>query len=133
MLGDPGTGKGTMCELEEIQLGWTHLSISDLLRAEQQNGGLTTMAIIKKFIKANKLAPHEIVVPLWKDAMERTTGKRNFLIDGFPRSLSNLEAWYEVFGRGLPCYILNVHLRCWSSASWGARNPLVWPMIMSRR
>ncbi|OZT75002.1 nucleoside monophosphate kinase [Vreelandella boliviensis] len=29
----------------------------------------------------------------------RTTGKRNFLIDGFPRSLSNLEAWYEVFGR----------------------------------
>lgn len=24
---------------------------------------------------------------------------RNFLIDGFSRSLSNLEAWYEVFSR----------------------------------
>jgi len=35
------------------------------------------------------------------DTMERvtrTTGKNNFLLDGFPRSLSNLEAWYEIFG-----------------------------------
>lgn len=101
VLGGPGAGKGTMCELAEIQLGWTHLSTGDLLRAEQQAGG-PTMAIIEKFIKAGKLVPNEIVVRLLKDAMERTmrtTGKHNFLIDGFPRSLSNLEAWYEVFGR----------------------------------
>ena len=101
VLGGPGAGKGTMCELAEIQLGWTHLSTSDLLRAEQEAGGPTT-AIIKEYISAGKLVPNEIVVRLLKDAMERTirtTGKRNFLIDGFPRSLSNLEAWYEVFGR----------------------------------
>ena len=29
----------------------------------------------------------------------RTTGKNNFLLDGFPRSLDNLEGWYEIFGR----------------------------------
>ncbi|GGC89163.1 nucleoside monophosphate kinase [Halopseudomonas salina] len=101
VLGGPGAGKGTMCELAEIQLGWTHLSTGDLLRAEQQAGGPTT-EIIKEYIAAGKLVPNEIVVRLLKDAMERTTrttGKVNFLIDGFPRSLSNLEAWYEVFGR----------------------------------
>jgi adenylate kinase family enzyme len=101
VLGGPGAGKGTMCELAEIQLGWTHLSTGDLLRAEQVAGGPTT-EIIKEYIAAGKLVPNEIVVRLLKDAMERTTrttGKRNFLIDGFPRSLSNLEAWYEVFGR----------------------------------
>ncbi|MBE0504344.1 MAG: nucleoside monophosphate kinase [Desulfuromonadales bacterium] len=101
VLGGPGAGKGTMCELAEIQLGWTHLSTGDLLRAEQKAGGPTT-EIIKEYIAAGKLVPNEIVVRLLKDAMERTTrttGKRNFLIDGFPRSLSNLEAWYEVFGR----------------------------------
>lgn len=101
VLGGPGAGKGTMCELAEIQLGWTHLSTGDLLRAEQEAGGPTT-EIIKEYIAAGKLVPNEIVVRLLKDAMEhttRTTGKRNFLIDGFPRSLSNLEAWYEVFGR----------------------------------
>jgi len=29
----------------------------------------------------------------------RSTGKRNFLIDGFPRSLSNMDAWHDVFGK----------------------------------
>ena len=101
VLGGPGAGKGTMCDLAEIQLGWTHLSTGDLLRAEQETGGPTT-EIIKEYIAAGKLVPNEIVVRLLKDAMERTTrttGRRNFLIDGFPRSLSNLDAWYEVFGR----------------------------------
>lgn len=101
VLGGPGAGKGTMCDLAEIQLGWTHLSTGDLLRAEQEAGGPTT-EVIKEYIEAGKLVPNEIVVRLLKDAMERTTrttGRRNFLIDGFPRSLSNLDAWYEVFGR----------------------------------
>lgn len=101
VLGGPGAGKGTMCELAEIQLGWTHLSTGVLLRAEQEAGG-PTKEIIQEYIEAGKLVPNEIVVRLLKDAMERTirtTGRRNFLIDGFPRSLSNLEAWYEVFGR----------------------------------
>ena len=29
----------------------------------------------------------------------RTTGRNNFLLDGFPRSLANLEGWYDIFGR----------------------------------
>lgn len=101
VLGGPGAGKGTMCELAEVQLGWTHLSMGDLLRAEQEAGGPTTK-IIKEYIEAGKLVPNEIAVRLLKDAMERvtrTTGKKNFLIDGFPRSLSNLEGWHDVFGR----------------------------------
>jgi len=101
VLGGPGAGKGTMCELAEIQLGWTHLSTGDLLRAEEKAGG-PTAAVIKEYIDAGKLVPNEIVVTLLKNAMEKiagTTGKNNFLFDGFPRSLSNLEAWYQVFGR----------------------------------
>ncbi len=46
--------------------------------------------------------PNEVIVTLLQKAMERitrTTGKRNFLLDGFPRSLNNMEGWYEVFGR----------------------------------
>ena len=34
VIGGPGSGKGTMCELAELQLGWIHLSTGDLLRAE---------------------------------------------------------------------------------------------------
>ena len=33
VLGGPGAGKGTMCEVAEMQLGFCHLSAGDLLRA----------------------------------------------------------------------------------------------------
>lgn len=101
VLRGPGAGKGTMCELAEIQLGWTHLSSGDLLRTELKAGGPTTETI-KQYVDAGTLVSDEIVVGLLKNAMERTTrttGKRNFLIDGFPRSQSNLDAWREVFGK----------------------------------
>lgn len=101
VLGGPGAGKGTMCELAESQLGWTHLSTGTLLRAAREAGG-PDAAVIDEFIAAGQLVPNQIVVTLLKNAMERvtrTTGKNNFLLDGFPRSLSNLEAWHEVFGR----------------------------------
>lgn len=101
VLGGPGSGKGTMCELAESQLGWVHLSTGDLLRAERQAGG-PTADTIEEFITAGKLVPNEITVTLLHAAMERatrTTGKTNFLLDGFPRSLDNMEGWYEIFGR----------------------------------
>jgi adenylate kinase family enzyme len=101
VLGGPGAGKGTMCELAECQLGWTHLSTGDLLRAELQAGG-PAAALIKEFVAAGKLVPNDITVTLLKNTMERitrTTGKKNYLLDGFPRSLSNLEGWNLVFGR----------------------------------
>jgi adenylate kinase family enzyme len=101
VLGGPGAGKGTMCELAEAQLGWTHLSTGDLLRAARDAGG-PTAASIDEILAAGKLVPNEITVTLLRNAMEkvtRTTGKNNFLLDGFPRSLDNLEGWYEIFGR----------------------------------
>ncbi len=101
VLGGPGAGKGTMCELAESQLGWVHLSIGELCRMEQKSGG-PSAAKIDEFISAGKLVPNEIIVDLIKNAMDtvtRTTGKNNFLLDGFPRSVANLEVWHEIFGR----------------------------------
>jgi adenylate kinase family enzyme len=100
VLGGPGTGKGTMCQLAEMQLGWTHLSIGELLRAEREAEG-ETGATIDAYMAAGKLVPNDITVTLLRDTMERitrTTGKRNFLLDGFPRSLDNLDGWYDIFG-----------------------------------
>ncbi|TWU58340.1 nucleoside monophosphate kinase [Rubripirellula reticaptiva] len=101
VLGGPGAGKGTMCELAESQLGWTHLSMGDLLRAERQAGG-PTAAVIEEFAIAGKLVTNEIAVTLLKNTMElltRTTGKYNFLLDGFPRSLANLDGWNQAMGK----------------------------------
>ena len=100
VLGGPGAGKGTMCELAESQLGWVHLSTGDLLRAERDAGGPLAESI-NKILAKGELVSDEIVVGLLQQSMERitrSTGKFNFLIDGFPRSLNNLDEWNNVFG-----------------------------------
>ena len=100
VLGGPGAGKGTMCKVAKLQLGWVHLSTGDLLRAELEAGG-SAAPTIQEYIDQGKLVPNEIVVGLLKSKMElitRTTGKNNFLLDGFPRSLSNLDVWHSLFG-----------------------------------
>ena len=100
VLGGPGAGKGTMCELAQMQLGWVHLSTGELLRAEQETDSVEAQQI-KELLAGGNLVPDAIVVRLLKAAMEkitRTTGKTNFLIDGFPRCEGNLEEWQKVFG-----------------------------------
>lgn len=132
VLGGPGAGKGTMCELAESQLGWTHLSVGDLLRAELE-AAEPSAGIIKEFVTAGKLVPNEIVVTLLKNKMERVTratGKFNFLLDGFPRSLENLEGWREVFGQEaelpkmlyLECPYAVLEKRILGRAKWSGRS-----------
>ncbi|MEO1527679.1 MAG: nucleoside monophosphate kinase [Planctomycetota bacterium] len=101
VLGGPGTGKGTMCELAESQLGWKHLSSGALLRDEIESGG-PNAEMIESLLSAGNLAPDELTVGLLKTAMEkstRSTGRKNFLLDGFPRCQGNLDAWHDAFGR----------------------------------
>ena len=100
VLGGPGAGKGTMCTLASEQLGWSHLSAGDLLRAERASGGANA-DLINEYIKEGKIVPVDITVNLIKTAMSiiaRETGNINFLIDGFPRSLDNYEGWKRVMG-----------------------------------
>jgi hypothetical protein len=95
VLGGPGAGKGTMCELAANQLGWTHLSAGDLLRAERKAGGANA-DLIESYITEGKIVPVEITVGLIKKAMEEalsSTGRNSFLVDGFPRSLENWSGW----------------------------------------
>lgn len=95
VLGGPGSGKGTQCARIVEEFGYVHLSAGDLLRDEQNNPDSKAGSVIKSFIAEGKLVPVEIVVGLIQNAMDLYCGqgKFKFLIDGFPRSFSNLEGW----------------------------------------
>lgn len=101
VLGGPGAGKGTQCQLLSDNLGWAHLSAGDLLRAERKKEGSELADIINSNISAGKIVPSEITVTLVKNAMEELRaekGQIKFLIDGFPRSEGNVTAWKDVVG-----------------------------------
>jgi len=98
VLGGPGAGKGTQCELIEKNFTeWTHLSAGDLLRAERKQGGPLGDQINAK-IAAGQLVPAEITVGCLEKAMleaYQQKGCTKFLIDGFPRNQDNVNVWEQ--------------------------------------
>mmetsp|Transcript_14323 Transcript_14323/g.45166 ORF Transcript_14323/g.45166 Transcript_14323/m.45166 type:complete len:218 (-) Transcript_14323:230-883(-) len=92
VLGGPGSGKGTMCGRIVEKYGWVHLSAGDLLRAERKDPSSKDGELINEYIREGKIVPVEITLTLLKRAMEGS-GKRDFLVDGFPRNLDNLDGW----------------------------------------
>eukprot|EP00539_Tryblionella_compressa_P021624 CAMPEP_0178890156 /NCGR_PEP_ID=MMETSP0747-20121128/18179_1 /TAXON_ID=913974 /ORGANISM="Nitzschia punctata, Strain CCMP561" /LENGTH=192 /DNA_ID=CAMNT_0020559763 /DNA_START=274 /DNA_END=848 /DNA_ORIENTATION=+ len=95
VLGGPGAGKGTQCQLLEERLeGWVHLSTGELLRAERKSGG-ELGDIINAKIDAGELVPSSITVKCLEQGMIAAFKKdksTKFLIDGFPRSKENMQA-----------------------------------------
>ncbi|GAB1601716.1 UMP-CMP kinase-like isoform X2 [Argonauta hians] len=94
VLGGPGAGKGTQCSMIVDNFDYKHLSAGDLLRAERNDPNSEYGKLIDDHIKEGSIVPHAITCALLKRAME-TSGKKDFLIDGFPRNQSNLSGWNE--------------------------------------
>lgn len=97
VMGGPGSGKGTQCEKLIQSYGMVHLSAGDLLRAEVKSGSAEGRKIAK-IIEEGKIVVSETTVGLLRKAMSQAKGP--FLIDGFPRSMSNLQAFEAEMG---PC------------------------------
>jgi len=83
--------KGTQCDKIVAQYGYTHLSSGDLLREEVASGsdrGKTLNAMMEK----GDLVPLFVVLDLLAEAMlARLSGSKGFLIDGYPREVSQGE------------------------------------------
>eukprot|EP01015_Nassula_variabilis_P014092 TRINITY_DN2161_c0_g1_i4.p1 TRINITY_DN2161_c0_g1~~TRINITY_DN2161_c0_g1_i4.p1 ORF type:complete len:163 (-),score=35.51 TRINITY_DN2161_c0_g1_i4:14-502(-) len=98
VLGGPGSGKGTQCELIVKNFGFKHLSAGDLLREERKSGSQQA-ELIEDYIRNGKIVPSEITVQLLEKAMQKhgwENGK--FLIDGFPRNEENCQKWLNLCG-----------------------------------
>lgn len=97
VLGGPGAGKGTQCTKLVNDYGFVHLSAGDLLRAEQNREGSKYGALIKDCIKEGLIVPQEVTVALIKQAIEENfaKGKKNFLVDGFPRKMDQAITFEE--------------------------------------
>ncbi len=88
-LGPPGAGKGTQAQLLAESQGLVHLSTGDLLRAEVQAGselGRQAEAVMAR----GELVSDELVLAIVRSRLQQCSG--GWLLDGFPRNLSQAEA-----------------------------------------
>ncbi|MBI2151720.1 nucleoside monophosphate kinase [Candidatus Woesearchaeota archaeon] len=92
LLGPPGSGKGTVSENLVKDFSAAHISPGEILREEVSKE--TTLGIeIKKYIEKGNLVPNQFIVEIIKLEI---IGKKDFILDGFPRSLDQAEAIKDI-------------------------------------
>ncbi|MEU3410002.1 MULTISPECIES: adenylate kinase [unclassified Streptomyces] len=91
LVGPPGAGKGTQAVRLAEKLGIPHISTGDLFRANiSRQTELGRLA--KSYMDAGNLVPDEVTIAMAKDRMEQPDAEKGFLLDGFPRNVSQAEA-----------------------------------------
>jgi len=98
-MGGPGSGKGTQCERLAGDFGLVHLSAGELLR-EHIKSGTESGDRVKAIIDGGNIVPSEITVGLMDEAARAAPGETaGFVVDGFPRNLSNRALFLDMLGR----------------------------------
>jgi adenylate kinase len=85
IIGPSGCGKSTQAKLIATKYNLTHLSMGQILRDEMAAGSPEGLEA-KSFVDSGTLVPEELTFKLLTGKLNQI-GNKNFIIDGFPRSL----------------------------------------------
>lgn len=95
LLGAPGVGKGTQAKLLSESLGACHLSTGDVFRAAATSPTPTAaVAAAQAAMQRGDLVTDEIVIDTMVERCRCLRCGAGFLLDGFPRSLSQAK-WLD--------------------------------------
>ncbi len=111
IMGPAGAGKGTMSDLIIQSYDIPHISTGDMLRENVRNQtelGKTA----KNYMEAGHLVPDDVINAMVEERLQQPDCKKGYLLDGFPRTLGQAEAFEEIsnrIGRPVECVLaLNV-------------------------
>ena len=94
-FGPPGSGKGTQAIRLSEKMGLPHISLGDMLRMEiSQQTEIGKK--IKSFMDEGKLVPDSITIELTKVRIQQPDCQNGFIVDGFPRSLAQADAFEQM-------------------------------------
>jgi len=101
-VGAPGAGKGTQCERLSEYLTIPHLSTGEMLR-EARERGTATGKLAGQYIDAGDLVPDDVILRLVEERLAEPDCTNGALLDGFPRTLVQAEAFDRLLeSRGTP-------------------------------
>lgn len=95
LLGAPGSGKGTVAKILNTSFALAHISTGDLLREEIKNKtelGLKAEGLMSKGI----LVDDTTVTNMLKARIQQPDCDKGFVLDGFPRTLVQLNLLQQV-------------------------------------
>lgn len=108
IIGAPGSGKTTDAELiaERNEETVVHYSTGDLLRAEVASGSELGQKV-NTFVSKGNLVPLDIVIDTIMTAIKNAP-KDIILIDGFPRSVEQMNAFHDILDKESAVTLVNV-------------------------
>ena len=95
IMGPAGGGKGTMSELILKAYDIPHISTGDMLRENVRNN--TELGkLAKSYMEAGKLVPDDVINAMVEDRLQQPDCQKGYLLDGFPRTLVQAEAFTKI-------------------------------------
>ena len=95
LLGPPGSGKGTQAKFIQSKLSIPHLSTGDILRQSVKNN--TELGnTVKNIMAKGELVSDDLVLQIIKERILQNDCDKGFILDGYPRNISQAESLKEV-------------------------------------
>lgn len=90
IIGPPGSGKGTQAHRISEQLGIAEISTGDMFRTHLANR--TPLGVeAQKYLDAGDLVPDHLTTAMVRERLQEPDTKNGFLLDGYPRTVSQME------------------------------------------
>ena len=90
LMGPPGAGKGTQASHVADHFGIPAISTGDIFRANVSEG--TPLGVkAKEFMDAGEYVPDEVTNLMVRNRIDEDDAKPGFLLDGYPRTLAQVE------------------------------------------
>ncbi|MFE0146349.1 adenylate kinase [Nonomuraea sp. NPDC059007] len=90
LVGPPGAGKGTQAQYIASNLSIPKISTGDIFRANV-SGGTELGRLAKTYMDRGDLVPDEVTIAMVRDRLREDDAQDGFLLDGFPRNVSQAE------------------------------------------
>jgi adenylate kinase len=98
MMGPPGAGKGTQAGRFARQRGLPKISTGDMLREAIKERNPVALEA-KKLMDRGELVDDATIIAIVRDRLTKPDTRPGFVLDGFPRTVAQAEAAYEVARR----------------------------------
>jgi adenylate kinase len=90
LMGPPGAGKGTQAKIIAGRLDVPAVSTGDIFRANVSEG--TPLGLeAKRYMDAGDYVPDEVTNAMVRDRIGQDDAKGGFLLDGYPRTVSQVD------------------------------------------